>query len=266
MQGFKVVGRGHLVKVAAHRVAGRSLVTSATVLGQARVHRQHAIGQRIRRVSDLESSSSLPCWLRPRQRSLQASASRQAPREHCARLPTLTRQTREDRHLNGAAIADGRGRARTLELTGIRPSELESSSSLPCWLRPRQRPLQAPASRQTDRRSKEGAADVKAPDPGEVTPTVQQLDRTGSADGEVQTWRAVPRCLVGFAQGSGHCRSRRLARWTGGAPGDPEAPDPERSPRCSNLNRAGLADGRCRTRTLKLTKPSVAALPRDFAA
>jgi hypothetical protein len=68
---------------------------------------------------------------------------------------------------------------------------------------------------------------------------VQQLERTGSTNGELQTWRAVPRCLVGFAQGSGHCRPRRLAPWTWRAPGDLEAPDPERSPMCTRPEQGG---------------------------
>jgi hypothetical protein len=189
----KVVGRGHPVKVEAHRVAGRSLVDECHRLGQARVHRQHAIGQRSRRASDLESSSSLPCWLRPRQRALQPRQSRQAPREHCARLPDVDRQTREGRHLNGAGIADGRGRARPLELTGIRASELESSSSLPRCL-------------------------------------AASLPRCLAASLPRCLAASLPRCLVGFAQGSGRCRPRRLEKPIGDrmeGTADVEAPDPE---------------------------------------
>jgi hypothetical protein len=54
----------------------------------------------------------------------------------------------------------------------------------------------------------------------EVTPSMQSLTGIGTAEGALldsavvtdghQTWNVDPRCLVGCAQGSGHCRRRRL--------------------------------------------------------
>jgi len=84
------------------------------------------------------------------------------------------------------------------------------------------------------------------------------------AAGGHQTWKGVPRCLVGCAQGSGRCGPGCLASWTwrvaGGLIHRTRKGHSE-----GDLNGEGIAEGRCRTRTLKLTKPSVAALPRVFA-
>jgi hypothetical protein len=70
-----------------------------------------------------------------------------------------------------------------------------------------------------------------------------------------QIWNVVPRCLVGCAQGSGHCRARRLDRRSGERMG-------ERMPPSNCRDSRGHTEGRRRP-GWKSPKRAARLGPRD---